>query len=162
MKVKYVSILAIVLVISGGIPLMSAGSISNASAKYTTHTQTQANSNDCNTGTNCSITSPQTQGDGTANSPINTQITGFNEEPEDGVGVGIDFTLDNCMSAGTPRLPAVRCNIVGFPERTVLSCNANSGPIVTCSLITTVSEVLRCSPPPIPNGGRQMIHCETR
>ena len=53
------------------------------SAKYTTNTQTQANVNDCNTGTNCGITSPQIQGNGTANSPTNLQISKFNEEEEE-------------------------------------------------------------------------------
>lgn len=86
MVVEYVSILTLVLVLSGGIPLMSGSSINYAIAKYATNTQTQANNNDCNTGTNCAITSPQTQGDGTANSPVNIQISKFNEEREDGVG----------------------------------------------------------------------------
>jgi hypothetical protein len=47
--------------------------------------QTQANANDCDNGTNCAITSPQTQGDGTANSPTNLQISKFNrvEKQED-------------------------------------------------------------------------------
>ena len=48
------------------IPITSVGGTTNyAHAKYA-NTQTQANTNDCNTGTDCAITSPQTQGDGSA------------------------------------------------------------------------------------------------
>jgi len=82
MKIKYVSLLAVVLVVLSGMPTLSgSGCITNyASAKYATYTQSQVNTNDCDTGTNCAITSPQTQGDGTANSPINLQISNFNED----------------------------------------------------------------------------------
>jgi hypothetical protein len=82
MKVKYVSILAIVLVLLSGIPLISGGAMSIANAKYAPNTQTQANSNECTTGTNCAINSPQTQGDGSASSPNSLQIpetNGLNE-----------------------------------------------------------------------------------
>ena len=80
MKVKYVSIFTILLVLLSGIPLISSpGAINYASARYA-NTQTQANANECDTGTNCAINSPQTQGDGTANSPTNLQISKFNEE----------------------------------------------------------------------------------
>ena len=49
-----------------GIPLFSGlGVINNASARYAADTQSKANSNECHTGTNCGITSPQSQGDGT-------------------------------------------------------------------------------------------------
>lgn len=80
MNGKYVSILAIVLVLSGGIPLMSGSSINYANAKYGTNTQTQANSNECDSGANCAIPSAQSIGDGTANSPTNLQISNLNEE----------------------------------------------------------------------------------
>ena len=88
MKVKYVSIFTIVLVLLSGLPLIASpgAGMNYANAKYPLNTQTQANANDCNTGTNCAINSPQTQGDGTANSPTNLQISEFNEEQEDGVG----------------------------------------------------------------------------
>jgi hypothetical protein len=50
-------------------------------AKYApANTQSQGNANDCDTGTNCAINSPQTQGDGSASSPTNLQISKFNEE----------------------------------------------------------------------------------
>jgi len=79
MKVKYVSILAILLVLLSGIPLISGSATNYASAKYA-NTQTQANVNECENGTNCAINSPQSQGDGTASSPTNLQISKFNED----------------------------------------------------------------------------------
>lgn len=67
MKVIYVSIFTIVLVLMSGIPLMPGSSTMNpAYVKYAS-TQSQANANDCNTGTNCAITSPQSIGDDTVN-----------------------------------------------------------------------------------------------
>jgi hypothetical protein len=54
-----------------------------ADARYA-NTQTQANANDCNTGTNCAINSPQTQDDRSSSSPTNLQISRFNEEQEEG------------------------------------------------------------------------------
>ncbi|MGH9986298.1 MAG: hypothetical protein ACRD8W_20340 [Nitrososphaeraceae archaeon] len=50
---------AIVIVLLSGIPLISDDAMNFADARYT-NTQTQANTNDCNTGTNCAINSPQT------------------------------------------------------------------------------------------------------
>jgi hypothetical protein len=80
MKTAYisVSIFAIVLVLMLGVPFMTGGG-SNAYARYVRNTQTQANTNNCSNGTNCAITSPQTQGDGSASSPTNVQISKFNE-----------------------------------------------------------------------------------
>jgi hypothetical protein len=87
MKVKYLSIFAIVLVLLSGIPLVSGAGMNYVNAKYApANTQSQGNANDCDTGTNCAINSPQTQGDGTANSPTNLQISKFNEEQDVGVG----------------------------------------------------------------------------
>jgi hypothetical protein len=84
MKVRYVSIFAVVLVVLSGTPVLSSGSIPNsANAKSATTTQTQANNNECDTGTNCAINSPQTQGDGSASSPTNLQISRSNEEQEE-------------------------------------------------------------------------------
>jgi hypothetical protein len=80
MKVKKVSIFAIVLVLLSSIPLISNNVTNYASAKYATNTQTQANANECDNGSNCAINSPQTQGDGSASSPTNLQISKFNEE----------------------------------------------------------------------------------
>jgi hypothetical protein len=58
MKVKYGSIFAILAVLSS-LPLLSSGITNYGYARYATNTQTQANANECNTGTNCAITSPQ-------------------------------------------------------------------------------------------------------
>ena len=86
----------VLVLLSGLLLIASPGALdmNYANAKYApADSQTQANANDCDNGSNCAITSPQTQGDGTANSPTNLQISGFNEEQEhgdgsDGVGVG--------------------------------------------------------------------------
>src|SRR5687768_13380387 len=76
MKVILVSIFTIVLVLLSGIPLISGPGIMNfASARYATNTQTQANANECEGGTNCAINSPQTQGDGIASTPLSLQIS---------------------------------------------------------------------------------------
>jgi hypothetical protein len=84
MKITYLSIFMILLVPLSGIPLISgSGTVKFASARYA-NTQTQVNANECNTGTNCAINNPQTQGDGSASSPINSQISRFNEEQEEG------------------------------------------------------------------------------
>ncbi|MGH9988347.1 MAG: hypothetical protein ACRD8W_30805, partial [Nitrososphaeraceae archaeon] len=80
MKVRYVSIFTVVLVVLSGIPLLSGGGTNYANAKYATNTQLQGNANDCDNGSNCAINSPQTQGDGTASSPTNLQISETNEE----------------------------------------------------------------------------------
>jgi len=82
MKSAYLSIFTIVLVLHSGILLISSpGQMNFASARYTpADTQTQANANECNTGTNCAINSPQTQGDGSASSPTNLQISGLRDE----------------------------------------------------------------------------------
>src|SRR5688572_27287202 len=74
MKVKYVSIIAIVLVLISGLPLLVGGAMNFASARYA-NTQTQANANECETGTNCAMNSPQTQGDGIASTPMSLQIS---------------------------------------------------------------------------------------
>ncbi|MGH9975998.1 MAG: hypothetical protein ACRD8Z_09215 [Nitrososphaeraceae archaeon] len=85
LKPMYASIFLISLVLLSGIPLIS-GSISTniAKAKYAnTNTQTQAVDNDC-TGpnANCAVNSPQTQGDGSASTPMNTQVSKFEEKVE--------------------------------------------------------------------------------
>jgi hypothetical protein len=128
MKVKFVSIFAIVLVTLSGIPLISTGSTNYASARYApANTQTQSNANDCDTGTNCGITSPQTQGDGTANSPVNTQISEFHEEQEGGVGEEPPTSPPQ-----TVRLPTGRsCNFDGFFTR--------------CEAIDTIYSTVTCA-----------------
>jgi hypothetical protein len=98
MKVKYVSIFTIFLVLVSGIPLISGGAMNYANAKYATNSQSQANANECEVGTNCAINSPQTQGDGTANSPTNLQISRFNDEEEEQEGNGgVDGGVFDCV-----------------------------------------------------------------
>ena len=103
-----------------GIPLFSGpGVINNVIARYApANTQTQANANECDTGTNCEINSPQTQGDGTANSPTNLQISKFNEEEEQveepPVGAFL-VSLDNCIRLVSPSPAGYTCTVVS-PE----------------------------------------------
>jgi hypothetical protein len=74
MKVKKVSIFVIVLVLIAGLPLLVGGGMNFASARYA-NTQTQSNANECETGTNCVMNSPQAQGDGIASTPMSLQIS---------------------------------------------------------------------------------------
>ena len=74
MKVKYVSIFTIVSVLLSGIPLISSSAMNYANARYA-NTQTQANANECEGGTNCAVNSPHTQGDGVASTPLSLQIS---------------------------------------------------------------------------------------
>ena len=69
MKVKYVSILAIVLVLTSGIPFLS-GAANYANTKYATNTHSQANTNDYNNGAICGTISPLIEAYGTASSPM--------------------------------------------------------------------------------------------
>jgi hypothetical protein len=124
MKVKYVSIFTIVLVLTSGIPLISAGSMNYASAKYATNTQTQANSNDCDTGTNCAISSPQTQGDGSASSPINLQITETNGLLNGAPNTPPDIIIIESLACDSPHGAWVTCNgnlfpLLGFPSELI-------------------------------------------
>jgi hypothetical protein len=82
MKVIYTSIFMIILVLLSGLPLISGPGATNYAnaARYATDTQIQANTNECEGGTNCAINSPQTQGDGSASSPTNLQTSETNEE----------------------------------------------------------------------------------
>jgi hypothetical protein len=79
MKATYISISVIVLVLLSGTLLTSGYAMNSVYARYS-KTQSQANANTCSIGTNCGITSPQTQGDSSASSPTNLQISRFNEE----------------------------------------------------------------------------------
>jgi hypothetical protein len=73
-KITYVSIFAIVLVLLSGMPLISGGAMNPVYAKYaSTKTQSQTNTNNCNNGSNCAITSPQTQGNGNLINPFGIQ-----------------------------------------------------------------------------------------
>ena len=114
MKPAYVSIFSIVLVLMSGIPFMTGGG--SAYAKFvSTKTQSQANINNCSNDSNCAITSPQTQGDGSASSPTNIQISEFNEQGQingGGVGRTPDLTLlvNTCLR--TMVIVTVTCEII--------------------------------------------------
>ena len=104
-----------------GLPLIASPGVLNmnyANAKYTlANTQTQANANDCDNGSNCAINSPQTQGDGTANSPTNLQISKFNRvEPP--VDFGLQFPVKLLACRG------VSCLIQepNFFNRWIINC----------------------------------------
>lgn len=138
MKVKYVSIFAVVLVLMSGIPLFSGPSIiNNASARYSpTNTQTEANTNECTTGTNCAVNSPQTQGDGSAWSPTNLQISGFDgEQPPTGPGASLSSaTVRVFMSAICPE--GVEC------PNTLKNAIGSGNTIVTPTMFTDNRDVL--------------------
>lgn len=104
-----------------GLPLIASPGVLNmnyANAKYAlANTQTQANANDCDNGSNCAINSPQTQGDGTANSPTNLQISKFNRvEPP--VDFGLQFPVKLLACRG------VSCLIQepNFFNRWIINC----------------------------------------
>jgi hypothetical protein len=77
MKLTYVSIFAITLVLTSGIPLITgSGPINYANARYApANTQSQANANDCDNGAICAADSSLFQGEGIAGSPIYSQIS---------------------------------------------------------------------------------------
>lgn len=164
MKVRYVPILVLVgvLTILSGMPLLSSGSIitNYVYARYT-NTQNQANSNECDTGTNCSITSPQTQGDGTANSPTNLQISKFNEEQEDGVG-----GTESCIVSGLCVLTIQPCTRHPFPDIVCFVIQPESGRIF-CDLAglcdiyfpSNIGRSFQCEPAPVPSTEIQVTTC---
>lgn len=92
MKIKYTSIFVTALVVMSGITLMSGSTTNFAIAKYA-NTQAQSIVNDCvGPNANCAVNSPQTQGDGGASTPMNLQISKFEEqiqEPEFPGGQGV-------------------------------------------------------------------------
>ena len=166
MKVRYVPVFALVgvLTVLSGMPLLSSGSIitNYAYARYAnTNTQSQGNSNECNTGTNCAITSPQTQEDGTANSPTNLQISRFNEEePDDGVGDPDPFEriiqLHNCRALAPDRIV---CGTDPFrPERTIV-CYIGGSHSGTCEFPTI--ELRPCSGIPQEPTPSAVIRCRS-
>jgi hypothetical protein len=121
MKTVYVSIFALVLVLMSGMPFSSGGS---AYAKYvSTKTQSQVNINNCSNDSNCAITSPQSQRDGSARSPINTQISNFNGELQGSVSSGeqINFTLTNCHVEPS----SFNCDITNYVRGSYLTCLDN-------------------------------------
>jgi hypothetical protein len=128
MKIKHVPVFALIglLAVLSGMPVLSSSIITNyALAKYATDTniQTQANANECNFGTNCAINSPQTQGDGTANSPTNLQISKFNGEQQDSVSSGRSFNFDltGCQVFQT----SFNCQITNYVRGSSLICLDN-------------------------------------
>jgi hypothetical protein len=167
LKIKNISLVAgiTVLVFLSGVPLLSGGSITNyANAKYATNTQSQGNSNECTTGTNCAITSPQTHGDGTANSPVNTQISEFNEEQEEvgespGVGFVVTLTVENCGLIVPPVQDFVRCD-VGSPFESI-DCNVEEALPITCFLFfqSGGGTTIRCDDRPMPVPETQTLQC---
>lgn len=159
MKVKYASIFTIVLVLVSGVPLFSGpGVINNANARYApANTQTQANSNECDTGSNCAINSPQTQGDGTANSPTNLQISRFNEDQagEPSTGMPVDLVVSNCQG----RIQ-VDCQINNGGPRIRLVCPTDgSHTCRTYGMGGFRLPDLNCDPIPRPIPESQPIHC---
>jgi hypothetical protein len=148
MKFTYVSLFVIALVIMSGLPLISGGSITNfANAKYATNTQAHANSNECTTGTNCAISSPQTQGGGTANSPTNLQISKFNEERVEESPVGAFLvSLDNCIRLVSPFPDGYTCTVVS-PE--TLRGNAICVTAFSTCAFSADGSAFRCDPFPV-------------
>jgi hypothetical protein len=149
MKVKYIPIFVLVglLAILSGMPALSTGITNYAYAKYATNTQTQANANECETGTNCVINSPQTQGDGTANSPTNLQISKFNEEQVEEPPVGAFLvSLDSCIRLVSPFPDGYRCTVVS-PE--TLRGNASCLTALSICTFSADGSVFRCDPFPV-------------
>jgi hypothetical protein len=131
-----------------------------ASARHATNTQTQPNANECEIGTNCAITSPQNQGDGTANSPANTQISNFNEEQDEGVespvGQPLDIVVQNC---GPGLFTTCRTTIGSFG---VFLCASDQiGPPFKCTFRPFSGDVSRfsCDNLPEPRPGTQTLSC---
>jgi hypothetical protein len=155
MNVKNVSIVAsiTVLVFLSGIPVLSSGNISNyAYARYATNAQTQANSNECTDNTNCGITSPQTHGDGTANSPVNSQVSRFNEKQEDdGVGGNEVIFVNNCtLDAPDPRFGSiVVCHAI-LQGIQPIRCFVDIEPPFLCYLGDSFAFRFNCSNAPSP------------
>jgi hypothetical protein len=123
MKMAYISIFAICLVLMSGVPFMIGGG-SNAYARFaSTKTQSQANTNNCNNGTNCALTSPQTQGDGSASSPTSSQISNLKGELQDLVSSvkTFNFDLANCHVEPS----AFNCQITNYVRGSYLICLDN-------------------------------------
>jgi hypothetical protein len=114
MKVTYVSLLVLVLVLLSGVPLISSPSTTNyANARYA-NTQAQSNANECDTGTNCAMNSAQSQGDGSASSPTNLQITETGSTVPSPTATspppGQSYTAHSpSCSAASAGQPSVRC-----------------------------------------------------
>jgi hypothetical protein len=167
MKVKYVPIIILVglLAVMSGMPLLlSTGNVSNyVYARYATNAQSQANTNECNTGANCVITSPQTQGDGTANSPVNTQISEFNDDDEGGVG---DIDGESCIVSGVCMLTVQPCLREPFPDIVCFIVQPDSGRMF-CNLAgicdiflpSSIGRSFKCEPAPVESTELQSITC---
>src|SRR5919106_60257 len=124
MKVNYTSIFSILLVLLSGIPLISGSGVIDNEDVYARHatnaiTQTQTNANECEDGTNCAISSPQAQGDGSASSPTNLQISETNDEAP----------LPTTTSPTAPIvIPIIIRTQIHCPESIILHGNCILGP----------------------------------
>jgi hypothetical protein len=161
----YVSIFAILLVLLSGMPVLSGGSITTnyASARYA-NTQTQANANDCNTGTNCAINSPQTQGDGSASSHTNLQISKSTGEELPAIPRSQLYELSSCVETfDGGELSTLRCEFTSLPPPSVtgllLCAKFDAATYDRCTLVLDLSTgrpitfPVRCEPisgPPFP------------
>jgi hypothetical protein len=116
---------------------------------------------DCDNSSNCAINSPQTQGDGSASSPMNLQVSKFNEEQvEEEPPVGdIDLLVRNCRGDNN----VVSCDSNQFEAGETLICFVISSPPFSCSLLFRDGDdplELSCFNRPIIGGGDQPIGCQ--
>ena len=166
MKVKYIPVFALIglLAILSGMPALSSGITYYAYARYATNTQTMANNNECDNGANCANPAPQSIGDGTANSPVNTQISNFNEEQEDGVG-----GTESCIVSGLCVLTVQPCTRQAFPDIVCFVIQPESGRIF-CNLAglcdiyfpSNIGRSFQCEPAPVPSTEIQVTTCTQR
>jgi len=107
-----------------GMPLIfGPGAMNSAGAKYA-NTQTQANTNECEEGTNCALNSPQTQGDGSASSPINLQITETNGLLSGTPNTPPDIIIIESLAYDSTHGAWITCNgnlfpLLGFPAELI-------------------------------------------
>jgi hypothetical protein len=163
MKIKYVVVFALIgfLAILSSMPVLSSGIVTNyASAKYATNTQTLVNNNECDNGANCANPSAQSIGDGTANSPVNTQISKFNEEQESVVGA------ESCIVTGLCELTLESCSRQAVPEIACIIVLPNDGRLF-CNLVgrcdvfmdSRIGRDFICEPPPVESTQLQRTTC---
>ena len=131
MEFRYIPIFALVgvlVVLHAGMPLLSSGFGNYAYARYATDAQSLANNNECNVGTNCANPSSQSIGDGTANTPVNTQISDFVEEQveeEPPVGAFVFIEVKDCTLIDDDIV--IQCTGVDPPELEGKSVRCISG-----------------------------------
>jgi hypothetical protein len=127
----------------------------NIYAKYTNiKTQSQVNTNSCDNGANCGITSPQTQGDGSAIASTNLQISKFNERQEVQVEdfrvfPGFPLPVRNChdntisISCAVGDFPPLANNQIDCPMRPEIQRNFG-----VCNFIPNPLQLLCNHPTP--------------